>query len=265
MSIDLHKVTLVKIGGVALGSNDTTLEDVAYLQRKGMLLAVVHGGGKLITEVLKKHGIETRFVRGERVTDGPSLEVAVAVLAGLVNKQVAAGINQAGGKAIGISGVDGGLLQCRIQSPELGYVGQVARVNSDLLKTILGAGYVPVIAPIGLYSEGRPEGAPLLVNINADLAAGELAAAIGAERLIFLTDVAGVCDQSDNLLTQLSVPQAEEVVASGVASGGMIPKIRACLKAVNTSYSTCIIDGREPHALRRQVEGHSRGTTIYRE
>jgi acetylglutamate kinase len=264
MSVDLHKVTVVKIGGVALGSNDTTLEDIAYLEKQGMLLVVVHGGGKLTTEWLKKHGIETRFVRGERVTDGPSLEVATAVLAGLVNKQVAAGINLAGGKAIGISGVDGGLLQCRIQNPELGYVGQVARVNSNLLQAILGAGYVPVIAPIGLYLEGRLEGAPLLVNINADLAAGELAAAIGAERLIFLTDVAGVCDQSGKLLTQLSVPQAEELVASGVASGGMIPKIKACLRAVNTSYSTCIIDGREPHALRHQLKGRSSGTTIYK-
>ncbi len=262
--IDLHKATVVKIGGVALGSNDTTLEDIAYLQKQGMALVVVHGGGKLITDWLKKHGVETRFVNGERVTDGPSLEVATAGLAGLVNKQVAAGINIAGGRAVGISGVDGGLIQCRVQKPELGYVGQVVRVNSDLLQALLGAGYVPVIAPIGLYAEARPEGAPALVNINADLAAGELAAAIGAERLIFLTDVPGVFDHSGNLLRRLSVPRAEELVASGTASGGMIPKIRACLRAVDTSQSTCIIDGREPHALRRQFEGHGSGTTIFK-
>jgi acetylglutamate kinase len=264
MGIDLRKVIVVKIGGVALGSNDTTLEDIAALQKQGMHLAVVHGGGKLITEWLKKHGVETRFVRGERVTDKPALDVATAVMAGLVNKQVVAGIHRAGGRALGMSGVDGGLLQCRVENPELGYVGRVVAVNTELLETILGAGYVPVTAPVGLYAMDRPEGAPLLVNINADLAAGELAAAIGAERLVFLTDVAGVCDPSGTLLAQLSVRQAEELVTSGVASGGMIPKIRACLRVVSTSRSTCIIDGREPHALRRQLEGQASGTTINR-
>lgn len=263
--MERNPVIVVKVGGVALGSNDTTIEDIVHLQQQGKRLVVVHGGGNLITEWLKIHGIATQFVGGQRVTDRDSLEVAVAVLAGLVNKEIVAGINQLGGRAIGISGADGSLAQCRIEDEKLGYVGKVVEVNTGLLDTLLQAGYVPVISPLGIYAFDRPDDAPQILNINGDIFASEIAAAVGAEQLIFLTDVPGICDRSGSLLSKLSVREAEELVTSGVASGGMIPKIRGCIRVVNTASATCIIDGRQPHALRQQIEGHGGGTTIYKD
>jgi len=256
-------VIVVKIGGVALGSNDTTVEDIVHLQQQGRQLVVVHGGGKLITDWLKIHGIATRFAEGQRVTDGDSLEVAVAVMAGLVNKEIVAAINRLGGRAIGISGADGSLAQCRLEDAKLGYVGKVITVNTEMLHTLLQAGYVPVIAPVGIYAFDRTDDAPDMLNVNGDIFASEIAAAIGAEQLIFLTDVPGICDRSGKLLSELSISEAQELVASGVASGGMIPKIQGCIRVVKTASATCIIDGRQPHALRQQIEGRSSGTVIY--
>jgi len=258
----LDKVIVVKIGGATLGSHDTTLEDIVYLQQQGKLLVVVHGGGKLVTEWLSKQGISTRFVRGERVTDKATLETVTAVLAGLVNKEIVAAINSLGGQAIGISGVDGALIQGRIKDKEMGYAGTVVKVNTTPLEALLQAGYVPVISPLSLHSFDKPDDAPQILNINSDPVAGEIAAAIGAEKLIFLTDVAGVCDQSGKLLAQLSSSEAEALMVSGVASGGMIPKIKACLGALANTSTTSIIDGRQPHALLREMEGRGGCTTI---
>ncbi len=254
---------MVKIGGATFGSHDTTIEDIVSLQQQGKLLVVVHGGGRLVTEWLSKQGISTRFVHGERVTDKATLEMVTAVLAGLANKEIVAAINSLGGRAIGISGVDGGLIQGRIKDTELGYVGAVVKVNTGPLEAILQAGYVPVISPLLLHSFDRPDDAPQILNINGDPVAGEIATAIGAERLIFLTDVVGVCDQSGKLLPRLSSSEAEALMVSGVASEGMIPKIKACLGALASTSATCIIDGRQPHALLREVEGKGGGTTIY--
>lgn len=259
----MAEVIVVKIGGATLGSQDTTIEDIVTLQQRGKLLVVVHGGGKVVTEWLTKQGISTRFVHGERVTDQATLEIVTAVLAGLVNKEIVAAINNLGGQAIGISGIDGGLIQGKIKDVELGYVGAVAKVNPALLETLLKAGYIPVISPLILYSFERPTNAPQILNINGDPVAGEVAAVIGAERLIFLTDVVGVCDQSGKLLPRLSAREAEALVNSGVASEGMIPKIKACLRALTSTSLTRIIDGRKPHALLREVEGRGDGTTIY--
>jgi acetylglutamate kinase len=258
----VDKIVVVKIGGATLGSHDTAIEDIVKLQWQGKSVVVIHGGGKLITEWLEKQGISTRFVRGERVTDRPTLEVATSVLAGLVNKDISAAINGLGGKAAGISGVDGGLIEGRIGDPEKGYVGEVVRVNTSLLETLLDSGFVPVVAPIGLNSSDKLPDTPLTLNFNADVVAGEIAAATGAERLIFLTDVAGVSDQSGKLLAQLSPDEANDLVESGVASGGMIPKIKACLTALSSSPSPCIIDGRQPHALLNEIEGRGEGTVI---
>jgi len=260
----LAKVIAIKIGGAAFDSNDTTIEDIVYLQQQGKLLVVVHGGGKLITEWLSRQEISTRFVRGERVTDKATLEVATAVLAGLANKEIVAAINSLGGRAVGISGVDGALIQVRIEDIELGYVGEVVKVNTEPLEALLQAGYVPVISPVSLHSFDKPDDAPQILNVNSDLVAGEIAAAIGAERLIFLTDVAGICDQSGKLLPRLSASEAEALIASGVVSGGMIPKIKACIRALATNVTTCIINGRQPHALLREIEGQGGGTTIYK-
>jgi acetylglutamate kinase len=258
----LDKVIVIKIGGATLGSHDTTIEDIVSLQQQGKSLVVVHGGGKVITDWLEKRGIPSRFVHGERVTDDATLEVVISVLAGLVNKEIVADINARGGKAIGISGVDGAFIQGRVKDQELGYVGSVVKVDPAPLEAMLQSGYIPVIAPLGIHTTDKADKAPKVLNINADVAAGEIAVAIGAEKLIFLTDVVGVCDQSGNLLPHLSPGEAEALMASGVASGGMIPKIKACLRALSGTSTTCIIDGRQPHALLKEVEGHGGGTTI---
>jgi acetylglutamate kinase len=262
LSNKLDKVIVVKLGGASLGNHDTTIEDIVHLQQRGKPLVVVHGGGKLITEWLARQGISSQFVQGERVTDKVTLEVVISVLAGLVNKAFVVTINDLGGQAIGISGVDGALIQGRIKDAELGYVGTVESVNITPLKVLLQSGYIPVVAPVGLNSLDRPANAPRILNFNADFIAGEIAAATNAERLIFLTDVAGICDQSGKLLPQLSPDEAEALVVSGVASEGMIPKIKACLRALPNTSATCIIDGRQPHALLREIEGKGSGTTI---
>ncbi len=258
----MDKIIVVKLGGATLGSHDTALEDIVELQRQGKSVVVVHGGGKLITEWLAKQGISSRFVQGERVTDEATLEVVISVLAGLVNKEIVSSINGLGGRAVGISGVDGALIEGRIRDKEMGYVGEVARVNTISLEALLGSGFIPIVAPVGLNSFDRPANAPRTLNFNADTVAGEIAAATGAERLIFLTDVAGILDRSGKLLLQLSPSEAEALVASGVASGGMLPKIKACLRALSNTSTTCIIDGRQPHALLREITSSGSGTVI---
>ncbi len=255
------KVIVVKIGGATLGSSDTTVEDLVTLQKQGRSLVVVHGGGKLITEWLEKQGISSRFVQGERVTDKPTLEVVISVLAGLVNKEIVAAINSLGGRAVGLSGVDGAIIQGEVKNKELGYVGSVAKIDLTTVAILLQSGYIPVIAPVALYSNKSDEKVRIL-NINADIVAGEMAAAIGAESLIFLTDVAGISNQAGRLLPQLSPGEAEVLMASGIASGGMVPKIKACLIALSGTSATHIIDGRKPHALLGEIEEGGSGTRI---
>ncbi|MFC1921155.1 acetylglutamate kinase [Chloroflexota bacterium] len=258
----MEKVIVVKIGGATLGSHDTALEDIVALQKQGRQVLVVHGGGKVITEWLKKQGVETNFVRGERVTDQPTLEVATAVLAGLVNKDIVAAVNNLGGKAAGISCVDGGIIRGKIAEKEKGFVGAVDKVDTTLLETLLGAGFIPVISTIGLNSVDKPADEPPTLNYNADVAAGEIAAAFGAEKLVFLTDVEGVGDESGKLIKKLSPAEAGDLIESGVASSGMIPKIRACLKALSGGAKTCIIDGTKSHALLNEIEKGIGGTRI---
>ena len=261
----MSKVIVVKLGGATLGNHDTALEDIVSLQQQGWSVVVVHGGGKLITDWLEQRGIATNFVEGERVTDEATLEVVVSVLAGVVNKEIVADINALGGLAVGISGVDGAFIQGKVKQKELGYIGEVVKVDPAPLQALLKAGYVPVVAPVSLNAGEKTPGAHGVLNINADVVAGEVAAAIGAEKLIFLTDVVGVCDQQGKLMPQLSTAEAEALMASGTASGGMIPKVKACLKALSGASSACIIiDGRQPHALLNEIEGKGGGTTIRR-
>ncbi len=258
----MDKVIVVKIGGATLGSHDTTIEDIVELQKRGKAMVVVHGGGKVITDWLAKQGVPTRFVQGERVTDEPTLEVVTAVLAGLVNKDIVASINALNGRAVGISGVDGAVIEGRIAEPEKGYVGAVTRVNTALLEALLSSGFVPVVAPVGFNPFERPTKTPATLNFNADIVAGEIAAAMETERLIFLTDVAGINDRSGKVLPRLSPAEAEALIASGIASGGMIPKVKACLRALSNTSTTCIIDGRQPHALLKEIEKEGGGTVI---
>jgi acetylglutamate kinase len=258
----MKNLLVIKIGGSTLGQHDTTLEDIVQLQKNNVPVVVVHGGGKIITEWLAKLGAATQFVKGERVTDKTGLEVTNAVLSGVVNKELVASIYSLGGRAVGLCGVDGSLFQGRIKSTELGYVGEIVKVDSALVDTLLAAGFVPVISSISLNTFDRPEGAPSLLNVNADTAAGEIAAALEAVKLIFLTDIAGVCDKSGKVIASLTSIEAEAAIASGIASGGMIPKIRAAIRALSSGRQTRIIDGRLPHALLRELETSQGGTTI---
>ena len=180
---------VVKIGGSTLGSHDTTLQDLVALQREGWRPLVVHGGGAAISEWLNERKAPTRFERGLRVTDAKSLRVVVAVLAGLINKELVAAIGALGGQAIGLSGADGGLIRVRQLDPDLGYVGEIEGVDSDMLVRLFDAGYLPVVAPLGLLWEDQRLQSQIL-NINADTVAGEVAFALAARWLVFLTDVA---------------------------------------------------------------------------
>ena len=262
MTANLKKPIVIKIGGSTFSGGDTTVEDLVSLQQKDILPVVVHGGGNRVTEWLGKMGISTSFVRGQRVTDRKTLDVVIAVLTGLINKELVAAINLSGGKAIGISGIDGGLIQGRIESPDMGYMGQVIKVNIEPIEAILDAGYIPVVAPSGLKLPAEDDDPVMLLNINGDVTAGELALALKAERLIFLTDVPGVCDNSGKLLPKLSAAEAGALLASGVISGGMIPKVEACLRAREIGSSAQIIDGRLPHVLLAAIQDQAPGTEI---
>jgi acetylglutamate kinase len=253
---------VIKIGGSTLGNSDTTLRDVVTLHKRGFLPVVVHGGGGRITEWLDRMGISSSFVQGQRVTDEETLRVVVAVLAGLVNKELVATINSLNGRAIGLSGVDGGLIQARIQRPAMGYVGEVVKINPESIAAVLSAGYVPVIAPGGFKLPGEDNDPVMLLNINGDVSASEIAVALRAEKLIFLTDVPGVQDSEGNVLPKLSPEEARALIDSGVISGGMIPKVEGCLRALSAVSSTRIVDGRSEGALLAAVEGGAAGTVI---
>ena len=256
------KALAIKIGGSTLGKTDTTVEDLVTLQKRGIPLVVIHGGASTVSDWLGRLGIHTSFVNGLRVTDLENLLVVTAVLAGLVNKELVSAIWNSGGKAVGLSGVDGGLIQARNKTPELGYTGEELDVDIELVETLLKSGYIPVIAPVSLGLSEELRQNTNLLNVNGDTVAGEIAAALNAEKLIFLTDVLGLCDDSNSLIHKLSPHEAEALVASGVASGGMVAKIDACLRALPAVKMTRIIDGRISHALLNDVDGKGDGTTI---
>jgi len=258
----LKNTIVVKIGGSTLGNHDTTLKDLVALQQRGVLPVVVHGGGNAVTDWLNRLDIPTSFVRGLRVTDAKTLKVVIAILAGLVNKELVAAIEASGGKAIGMSGIDGGLIESRVKDVDMGYVGEIVRVNPVPIKAVLEAGFIPVIAPLSLQSPPESGENGFILNVNGDEVAGDIAAALGAERLVFLTDVAGICYNSGVLIEKVSPKEAKELLDSGIASGGMIPKVEACLRALPAVPITRIIDGRVPHALIEEMEGRGKGTTI---
>ena len=256
----MSDILVVKIGGSTLGAHDTTLADVVALQRRGLRPVVVHGGGAKISEWLDALGVPTRFERGLRVTDAQTLEVVVAVLAGLVNKQLVAALEAAGGRAAGLSGADGGLFKARRADESLGFVGEIADVDTRPLLDLIDDGLVPVVAPIGLeWREGSPTGQ--LLNINADTAAGAAAAALGARWLVFLTDVPGIRGQDGAALASLSAAESVSLTEAGVIEGGMIPKVRACLRAAASGCRSVIADGRSEGALAAAIEGGA-GTVV---
>jgi len=254
----MNDVVVVKIGGSTLGQHDTALEDIAALQQAGHALVVVHGGGSAATEWLKIHGVESEFIDGLRVTGTDAIDVVVAVFAGLVNKQLVASLNAMGARTVGLSGADGGLLQTRQADTRLGFVGEVTQVNHEPIDALLDAGYMPVISSVGFWCDEPSK----LMNVNADTVAGEIAAAIGAKDLVFLTDVAHVRDASGGDLTELKAAEVEALITSQAATGGMIPKLRAGVRACEAGTRCHIVDGREAHALRAVLDGAMAGTRV---
>ena len=259
---DTFGTIVVKIGGSTLGGHDTTLQDLVALRAQGVNLVVVHGGGKVITDWMARQGVRPKFVRGLRVTDAASLEIVVAVLTGLINKTLVASLHTLGGKAIGLSGADGGMLEARIRDPELGFVGAVTKVDTGPIRAVLDAGCIPVIAPVAIHCLDGSGHAGSLLNLNADTAAGEVAAALHASRLVLLTDVEGVLDSSRRLIPRLTERQARGLMRSNVVAGGMVPKLEACLCALKERSITQIIDGRTAGALSDTLAGKALGTRI---
>ena len=253
----MKKPIVVKIGGSTFNSGDTVIEDLVALQKEGHSLAVVHGGANEVSGWLKRLGIETKIVDGLRVTDRESLRVVIAVLCGAVNKEIVAAIQSLDGRAVGLCGIDGRLFEAKIRNTGHGLIGDIVEVNTEPVELLLKRGYMPVVAPSGFGVDDEP-----ILNINGDPAAGALAAALGAEKLILLTDVAGILDGDKEVVHYLTPGEAHALVDSGVASGGMIPKIEACLRALESVPVTHIIDGREQHALADAVHGKEIGTKI---
>ena len=254
-------ITVVKIGGSTLGQHDTSLADLAALHAAGHRLVVVHGGGATVTAWLEQHGVESRFVRGLRATDERALDVVVAVLAGLVNKRLVAELQARGARAFGLSGADGAILRARRYDPELGFVGEIVGVDGDTLRTVVEGGAVAVLASIAVEVEGEGEALrPQLLNVNADTVAGEIAAALPAERLVFLTDVPGVLDAAGAVRPRLSVAEARDLLDNGTVTGGMIPKVEAALRAAAAGVPTTIADGRQTGALRALPAGSAADT-----
>jgi acetylglutamate kinase len=250
---------VVKYGGHAMGDTrlaETFGADIALLKQVGVNPVVVHGGGPQINDMLKRLAIQSTFVDGLRVTDAAMVEVVEMVLAGTVNKQVAGLINRAGALAVGICGKDGGLIRARkltrtVRDPDsnieraldLGFVGEPAHVDVRVIHALTGAGLIPVIAPVGVGEDGQT------YNINADTVAGAVAGALGATRLLMLTDVPGVLDKAGRLIPEMTIARVRTAIAEGVITGGMIPKVENCVDAVQRGVKGAVIlDGRQPHA-----------------
>lgn len=267
---------VVKYGGHAMGQEHLARDfarDVVLLQQVGIDVVVVHGGGPQIKSMLDRLAIKSAFVDGLRVTDAATVEVVEMVLAGKINKEIVGAIQAAGGKAVGISGKDARLIQAErlsrtrrdpatgaVEMVDLGFVGDPKRVDRSILDVLAGSGIMPVVAPVGAGEDGQT------YNINADTAAGAIAGAVKAKRLLMLTDVAGVLDAGKKLMSWISVDRAKELIADGTISGGMIPKVETCLDAVEQGVEAAtILDGRVPHALLLELfTEHGIGTQIGR-
>ncbi|MHB1131693.1 MAG: acetylglutamate kinase, partial [Chloroflexota bacterium] len=241
------QVIVIKLGGSAFSGRDTTLRDVVTLQSLGARPVLVHGGGNDISGLLKRLGHEAKFVGGLRVTDETTLEAVVMVLAGKVNKDLVGALLALGAPALGLSGIDGGLLRGRVKDPALGLVGEVTNVNLGPLQLALDGGYIPVVAPLALGEGGTA------LNVNGDTAAGEIAAALHAAKMVFLTDVPGILNQERQLISEVSRQGVHELIETGVVSGGMIPKVLACVRSLEGAGRAHIVDGRTPHALIREL------------
>ncbi|WP_178023384.1 acetylglutamate kinase [uncultured Paenibacillus sp.] len=257
---------VMKCGGSTLAElPDSFFADLVQLQKDGVKPVIVHGGGPAISDNLGKLGIESKFVGGLRYTSEEVLDVVEMVLAGSINKTVVRRINQNGGKALGLSGVDGSLLQAKpvVNSQEVGLVGDVTDVNAELIGGVLDLGYIPVIAPVGIDANGGQR-----YNINADTAAGAVASALGVSRMIVVTDVPGILKMTGTerkVLDSITVQQIEDMISTGEIYGGMIPKVRAAVACISGSVKEAVIvGGSEPGVLGKVLSGERIGTRIVR-
>jgi acetylglutamate kinase len=257
------KTFVIKYGGHAMSDErlkESFALDVIMLKSLGINTVIVHGGGPQINQTLKRYGIVSQFVKGMRVTDGETMSVVEMVLVGQVNQEVVGYLNLHGGRAVGLSGKDGTLLLSKkllqearsengeVEQLDIGYVGDVVRVNTDLIRTLESGKYIPVIAPVGVGLDGES------YNINADLVAGRVAAALQAEKLILLTDIEGVKDKDGRLLTSIAVAEMQRLIQEEAITGGMIPKVTCCADALNQGVRKAhIIDGRVEHAVLLEI------------
>ena len=271
-----EEIVVVKYGGHAMGQEQMARDfarDIVLLEQTAINPVVVHGGGPQIEAMLKKLGIKSEFTAGLRVTDAKTVEIVEMVLAGSINKQIVGYINAAGGKAIGLCGKDGNMVQARkvsrtVVDPDsniekvvdLGFVGEPEKVDLSMLNQVIGREMIPVLAPVATSANGGT------FNVNADTFAGAIAGALKAKRLLLLTDVPGVLDKSKNLIAELSMRDARKLIADGTISGGMIPKVETCIYALDQGVEGVVImDGKVPHAvLLELLTDHGVGTLMHR-
>ena len=254
-------IVVIKLGGHAMGSDeamDTFARDVVLMRQVGVNPVIVHGGGPMINEMLERLDIKSEFVKGKRVTDAATVDVVEMVLSGLINKRIVQAINAQGGRAVGLSGKDANLITCDPEDPKFGFVGVPNDVNPEVLHNLFKDKIIPVVAPLGAGRGGET------FNINGDTAAGAIAAALKADRLLLLTDVAGVKDASGEVVTELSAEDVVRMTADGIIAGGMIPKTQTALAAVRAGVRACtIVDGRVSNAVLLELyTDHGAGSMI---
>ncbi len=249
-----NETVVIKYGGNAMINEELkhgVIRDIILMKFVGMNPVIVHGGGPDITSLMKKLGKETKFIDGLRVTDKETMEITEMVLFGKINREIVSCIGANGVKAIGISGKDGGTFRAKQKNAELGLVGEIEEVNTDLINTIVDKGYIPVISPIAYGNEGET------FNINADEVAGRLAAELSAKKLILITDVQGIMknqNDSSTIISQIKIGEIKKYIDDGIISGGMIPKIKCCFEAVKGGVERAhIIDGRKPHSILLEI------------
>ena len=254
-------VIVIKLGGHAMTDSTSMInfaQDIVLMKQCNLNPIIVHGGGPAINNFLDKMNIQTNFINGKRVTDKESIPIIEMVLSGSVNKNIVSAINSQGGKAVGLSGKDANLMICEPDDPELGYVGNPTQINPEILKNFLESDFIPVVAPIGFGTDGQT------YNVNADTAAGAIAAALSADRLLLLTDVDGVKNKNGEILTKLSIKNVKKLIEDGTIIKGMIPKTETAIKALEQGVRAAVIlDGRAPNAcLLELFTDHGAGTLI---
>ncbi|PCD76003.1 acetylglutamate kinase [Pseudothioclava arenosa] len=255
-------VVVVKFGGNAMGDDDAMAEfarDIVLMRQVGMNPVVVHGGGPMINDMLGKLGIKSDWVRGKRVTDKATVEVVEMILSGLVNKRIVQAINDQGGRAVGISGKDDDMMVCEADDPELGFVGRPVEMNVQVIRDLYNAGIIPVIAPVATGVNDNET-----FNVNGDTAAGAIAGALQADRLLLLTDVAGVKNKEGDVITQMTPDEVQAMIEDGTIAGGMIPKTETAMQAIKEGVrAVVILDGRVPNAcLLELFTEHGAGSMI---